>query len=58
MHGRKTRLSVDHHHSSGKVRGVLCRKCNAAIGFLNEDAALLEKAASYVRHWNQPAIVQ
>lgn len=47
--GKKTRLSVDHNHSSGGIRGVLCRKCNAAIGLLNDDAELVQRAADYIR---------
>jgi hypothetical protein len=37
--GRKamiTRFSIDHCHKTGVIRGLLCRKCNRAIGLLNE----------------------
>lgn len=44
-------LAVDHCHTSGKVRGLLCQACNTAIGKLRDDPALIRKAASYVeRH--------
>lgn len=46
--GRKN-FSVDHCHSTGKVRGLLCHKCNSGIGFLNDDVNLLEKAISYLK---------
>ena len=43
-----SKLFVDHNHQTGKVRELLCSKCNAAIGFLNEDIALLDKAKVYI----------
>ncbi len=46
--GRIKYLSVDHCHKSGLVRGLLCQRCNAAIGLLNDDALLLRNAAKYV----------
>lgn len=44
----KRRLHVDHCHKTGRVRGLLCSNCNTAIGKLNDDPALMLKAASYV----------
>ncbi len=41
-------LSIDHCHRTGKVRGLLCSKCNAAIGFLHDDPRLIERAKHYV----------
>lgn len=40
---------LDHDHATGKVRGVLCHRCNRAIGFFNESPELLERAADYIR---------
>ncbi len=39
---------VDHSHLTGKVRGLLCFKCNTAIGLLGENPGRMRKAASYV----------
>lgn len=41
-------LCVDHCHSSGKVRGLLCKKCNLGIGYLQDDLAILEQAKEYL----------
>jgi hypothetical protein len=46
--GRERRLSVDHCHSTGRVRGLLCQNCNAAIGMLKEDVALFFRAVDYL----------
>lgn len=50
-HARDFRLAVDHCHESGQVRGLLCQKCNRAIGLLGDDPILMRKAISYLlRH--------
>ena len=47
--GRPRRLSVDHRHSDGKVRALLCTCCNRAIGLMKEDPRLFLLAAGYLR---------
>ena len=42
------KLVVDHCHSTGKVRGLLCHGCNAAIGFFKEDMGRLLRAGAYL----------
>jgi hypothetical protein len=39
---------TDHNHNTNKVRGILCGKCNAALGMLQDDPAIIERALSYV----------
>ena len=41
-------LSVDHCHDSGRIRGLLCARCNSAIGLLNHDGDLLRAAIEYL----------
>lgn len=45
----KNSLSVDHDHNTGKVRGLLCNRCNRAIGMFEDNPDLLIKAAKYLQ---------
>ena len=40
--------NIDHCHSSGAVRGLLCASCNKGLGNFNDNAALLERALDYL----------
>lgn len=42
------RLCVDHRHDTGKVRGLLCRTCNKAIGQLGDTLEGVKKAYDYL----------
>lgn len=39
---------VDHDHSLGDVRGILCQRCNVAAGMLGDDPTLAKKLQSYL----------
>ena len=43
-----TRSAVDHSHTTGKVRGVLCGRCNRLIGLADEDPLILKMLAAYI----------
>lgn len=45
-------LSVDHCHKTGKIRGLLCRKCNSAIGLFYENIINLQNAINYLQEVN------
>lgn len=39
---------VDHDHRTGEIRGVLCMRCNTALGYMLDDANRLRRAADYL----------
>ena len=46
--GIQKSLAVDHNHETGQVRGLLCARCNTAIGLLGDDPIRLQYAANYL----------
>lgn len=42
------RLAVDHDPETGKIRGLLCHKCNRGLGWFSHDQELLQKALEYI----------
>jgi hypothetical protein len=46
----KARLfAVDHSHTTGKIRGLLCINCNTALGHVKDSVSTLEKMISYLK---------
>lgn len=41
-------LAIDHCHKTNNVRGLLCMKCNTALGSFNDDVILLKRAIEYI----------
>jgi hypothetical protein len=40
---------VDHCHTTGKIRALLCHQCNVGIGAFKEDAEVLQNAIQYIK---------
>ena len=47
------RLAVDHDHDTGLVRALLCKKCNQALGLLQDSSEFAKKAAEYLIRFNK-----
>lgn len=39
---------IDHCHTSGRVRGILCHRCNTGIGLFREDPVIFARAVAYL----------
>lgn len=40
---------VDHHHGTGKVRNILCKHCNTAVGMIRDDIATAVRLVEYLQ---------
>jgi len=45
---QKKELSVDHCHTTGSIRGLLCKGCNTGIGNFKDDVNIMKKAIEYL----------
>ena len=50
------RLSVDHCHETGIIRGLLCFECNTSLGKLGESVERLEAMIRYIKKHKQPKL--
>lgn len=49
-------LHLDHDHETGKLRGILCFRCNNSLGDLDDDPTLLRAALRYLESYQQAEI--
>ena len=55
LHKGEVRLmAVDHCHTTGEVRGLLCTNCNKGIGHFKDDIKVLESAINYLAYGVKP----
>jgi hypothetical protein len=48
--GKSRRLTVDHDHKTGLVRGLLCRPCNTYLGVIRDDIDAAERLVSFLKN--------
>lgn len=47
-----TRFHLDHNHTTGQVRAVLCNNCNVGLGYFKENITYLQAAITFVQERN------
>lgn len=47
--GERLRPVIDHDHSTGKMRGILCGSCNVALGMVRDDPRVIRRMLKYLR---------
>ncbi len=53
--GNKRNLALDHYHKTNKVRGILCMRCNVALGMFDDDVDKLRNAIAYLARYGSAA---
>lgn len=49
---RKRRLSLDHSHETGQIRGFVCSRCNLVLGIAEDSPEFLLLAAAYLKKYS------
>lgn len=49
-------MAVDHCHTTGSIRGLLCIKCNTSLGGFNDNVALLKAAIDYLQDTREDGV--
>jgi len=50
---KEIKMALDHDHKNGKPRGVLCIKCNRALGLLNDNLEIIFGLADYLKKYQK-----
>jgi hypothetical protein len=48
QYGGARKRCIDHCHATGRIRGVICTRCNSAIGYAGDSPRLLRRIADYL----------
>ena len=51
--GTYAKLVVDHCHTKGNVRDLLCNRCNTVVGACEEDVSIVENIKDYILKWTK-----
>lgn len=46
-------MFIDHCHSTGRFRGLLCRNCNSGIGYFKDNISVIENSISYLEKFKE-----
>ena len=49
----KRQLAVDHCHTTGKIRGLLCTPCNISLGYINDNIQILHNMINYLKEYKE-----
>lgn len=49
---KEEKLHVDHCHTTGKARGLICKNCNNSLGLIKENIETLEMMIEYIKKYN------
>ena len=52
------RLYIEHNHVTHRLRGLLCKKCNAGIGMFGDDVTRLEAAIAYLKRTDGQSLIR
>ena len=48
--GGAKNANIDHCHTTGSVRGILCGHCNKGLGHFRDDPGIIQRASQYIQH--------
>lgn len=50
---KKRKLAIDHNHTTGKMRGIICIQCNSMLGHAKDNIETLKSAIVYIKKYKQ-----
>lgn len=50
---KNRRLCVDHNHTTNKIRGLVCDRCNSILGYCHDSTSVLQEAIHYLQKYTE-----